>query len=102
MKDVKHNRSEWLNRLGLVHVPNRYTFSSFPLFSLPLIPLFFIFICPSSHSLCKRGPPAALPRTLHCLSFAQVFPVRTPFASQRNRFAGDFASQSLFTLLRSW
>jgi hypothetical protein len=37
-----------------------------------------------------------------CLSFAQVFPVRTPFASQRNRFAGDFTSQSLFTVLRSW
>jgi hypothetical protein len=31
------------------------------------------------------------PETLHCLSFAQVFPVCTPFV-------GDFAKQSLFTM----
>jgi hypothetical protein len=43
----------------------------------------------------------ALPRTLHCLGFTQVFPVRTSFALQRNCFMGDFASQSLFTLFVS-
>jgi hypothetical protein len=53
MKDVKHDGSARLNRLGPAHVPNGYPFPSFPLFLLPLIPLFFIFICPSSHSLCK-------------------------------------------------
>jgi hypothetical protein len=53
MKDIKHDGSARLNRLGPAHVPNGYPFSSFPLFSLPLIPLFLIFICPSFHSLCK-------------------------------------------------
>jgi hypothetical protein len=50
MKDVKHDRSDQLNRLGPACVPNGYPFPPFPLFSIPLIPLF---LCPSSHSLCK-------------------------------------------------
>jgi hypothetical protein len=53
MKDVTHDGSAQLNRLSPVRVPSGYLFSSFPLFLLPLIPLFFIFICPSFHSLCK-------------------------------------------------
>jgi hypothetical protein len=53
MKDVKHDRSDQLNRLGPVLVPDGYPFPPFPLFSIPLILLFFIFSCPSSHSLCK-------------------------------------------------
>jgi hypothetical protein len=53
MKDAKHDGSARLNRLGPAHVPNGYPFSSFSLFSLPLIPLCLIFICPSFHSLCK-------------------------------------------------
>jgi hypothetical protein len=53
MKDVTHDGSARLNRLGPTRVPSGCPFSSFPLFLLPLIPLFFIFICPSFHSLCK-------------------------------------------------
>jgi hypothetical protein len=53
MKDMKRNESDQLNKLGPAHVPNGYPFLPFPLFSLPLIPLVFIFLCPSSHSLCK-------------------------------------------------
>jgi hypothetical protein len=52
MKDVTHDGSARLNRLGPVCVPHEYPFSSFHLFLLPLIPLFLIFICPSFHSLC--------------------------------------------------
>jgi hypothetical protein len=40
MKDIKHNRSAQLNRLGPARVPNGYLFPSFPLSLLPLIPLF--------------------------------------------------------------
>jgi hypothetical protein len=32
------------------HVPDGYLFPLFPLSSMPLIPLFFVFLCPSSHS----------------------------------------------------
>jgi hypothetical protein len=53
MKNVKHDGSDRLNRLGPVHVQDGYPFPPFPLFSISLIPLFFIFLCPSSHSLCK-------------------------------------------------
>jgi hypothetical protein len=37
MKDMKHNGSNQLNRLGPVHVPDRYPFPLFPLSSMPLI-----------------------------------------------------------------
>jgi hypothetical protein len=60
MKDVKCDRSDQLNRLGPAHVPNGYPFPPFPLFSLPFIPLFFVFFCPSSHSLCKYAKKTAL------------------------------------------
>jgi hypothetical protein len=53
MKDVTHDGSARLNRLGSARVPSVYPFPSFPLSSLPLIPLFLIFVCPSFHSLCK-------------------------------------------------
>jgi hypothetical protein len=46
MKDVTHDGSTQLNRLGLAHVPSGYPFSSFPLFLLPLIPLFLCFCMP--------------------------------------------------------
>jgi hypothetical protein len=51
IKDVMHDGSARLNRLGPACVPSGYLL--FPLFLLPLIPLFFIFICPSFHSLCE-------------------------------------------------
>jgi hypothetical protein len=53
MKDVKHDRSNQLNRLGPARVLDGYPFPPFPLFLIPLIPLFFMFLYPSSHSLCK-------------------------------------------------
>jgi hypothetical protein len=53
MKDVMHNGSARLNRPGPARVPSVYPFPSFPLFSLPLIALILIFICPSFHSLCE-------------------------------------------------
>jgi hypothetical protein len=60
MKDIKHNGSDQLNRLGPVCVPNGYSFPPFSLFSIPLIPLFCICLCPSSHSLCKYVERMAL------------------------------------------
>jgi hypothetical protein len=59
MKDVKRDGSDQLNILGPAHVPNGYPFPPFPLFSFPLIPLFFIFLRPSSHSLCKYAKRTA-------------------------------------------
>jgi hypothetical protein len=53
MKDVKHDSSDRINRLGPAHVPDKYPFPLFPLFSMPLFPFFFIFLYPSSDSLCK-------------------------------------------------
>jgi hypothetical protein len=53
MKDVKHNSSNQINRLDPARVPDGYPFPLFPSSSMPLIPFFFIFLCPSSYSLCK-------------------------------------------------
>jgi hypothetical protein len=46
MKDIKHDGSARLNRLGPACVPNGYSFPSFPFFSLPIIPLFSYFHMP--------------------------------------------------------
>jgi hypothetical protein len=40
MKDMKHNKSDEINRLGPVHVPDKYPFPPFPLFSVSLSLLF--------------------------------------------------------------
>jgi hypothetical protein len=46
MKDVKHDGSDQLNRLGPVRVPDGYPFPPFPLFSMPLFLLFLYFLMP--------------------------------------------------------
>jgi hypothetical protein len=54
MKDVNHNRSDQLNRLGPVHVPNGYPF-----------PCFFVSLCPFSPFLYFLMPIFSFPLWIH-------------------------------------